>query len=147
MTFLHGALLYALNAVSHLLLQIDCVTVKGSNQPMGLFTYDITLERIASPSSVSQEDVGVDPTASGQPLMDVETYSMASYEQEFEEHPDLVKWALLPSCSQVYSIISGTSCVPSLIVRLSSHQASTSSRSIPSWSRGHSCREALYLID
>jgi len=29
--------------------QIDCVTVKGSNQPMGLFTYDVTLERVPVP--------------------------------------------------------------------------------------------------
>ncbi|KAK9835000.1 hypothetical protein WJX81_003326 [Elliptochloris bilobata] len=29
---------------------IDCVTVRGSNRPMGLFTYDVTLERIAAPA-------------------------------------------------------------------------------------------------
>jgi len=30
--------------------QIDCVTVKGSNQAMGLFTYDVTLERVPPPA-------------------------------------------------------------------------------------------------
>ncbi len=29
--------------------QIDCVTVKGSNQPIGLFTYDLDAEATASP--------------------------------------------------------------------------------------------------
>lgn len=29
--------------------QIDCVTVKGSTQPMGLFTYDICLEAVPEP--------------------------------------------------------------------------------------------------
>ena len=32
-------------------MQIDCVTVKGSTVPMGLFTYDVTLEGIAAPSA------------------------------------------------------------------------------------------------
>ncbi len=30
--------------------QIDCVTVKGSTQPLGLFTYDIDLEAVPEPS-------------------------------------------------------------------------------------------------
>lgn len=82
----------------HPLVQIDCVTVKGSNQPMGLFTYDITLERIATPQnrrSSTQDDLSSDPTALTMPEMDVETYSVASYEHEFEEHPDLVKCATI----------------------------------------------------
>ena len=29
--------------------QIDCVTVKGSQRPMGLFTYDTILERVPLP--------------------------------------------------------------------------------------------------
>ena len=29
--------------------QVDCVTVKGSNKPMDLFTYDVDLERIPIP--------------------------------------------------------------------------------------------------
>ena len=62
---------------------------------MGLFTYDITLERIPSPdfpSSASESAAADDSAASGQPMPDAETYSLANYEQEFEEHPDLVKW-------------------------------------------------------
>ena len=30
--------------------QIDCVTVKGSVRPMGLYTYDVTLEAVPLPS-------------------------------------------------------------------------------------------------
>ena len=61
--------------------QIDCVTVKGSNHPMGLFTYDVTLEHIASPA----ED---DP---GSLASELQTFSGVVYENEFEEHPHLVK--------------------------------------------------------
>ena len=61
-------------------MQIDCVTVKGSNQPMGLFTYDVTLENVAGPSA--DGDAGAP---------DLETFSTSAYEHEFEEHPDLVK--------------------------------------------------------
>lgn len=32
--------------------QIDCVTVKGSAQPMALFTYDVTTERIPDGSEL-----------------------------------------------------------------------------------------------
>lgn len=39
--------------------QIDCVTVKGSNQPVGLFTFDAEPEMIADPAS------GWDAYASG----------------------------------------------------------------------------------
>ena len=63
---------------------------------MGLYTYDITLERIATPQNrrtSTQDDPSADPTAIAVPEMDVETYSVSSYEHEFEEHPDLVKCA------------------------------------------------------
>ena len=30
--------------------QIDCVTVKGSTRPLGLFTYDVTLDRVSVPA-------------------------------------------------------------------------------------------------
>lgn len=56
------------------------MTVKGSNQPMGLFTYDVTLEHIVSP-----------PDAPGAEMADLETFSASVYEHEFEEHPHLVK--------------------------------------------------------
>jgi hypothetical protein len=57
------------------------VTVKGSNHPIGLFTYDVTLEHIDSPA---EDDPG------GQ-AAELETFSGSPYEHEFEEHPHLVK--------------------------------------------------------
>ena len=76
-------------------MQIDCVTVKGSTQPMGLYTYDVTLERIATPQIRKSEEFAYESSGISAPGMDVETYSMCSYEQEFEEHPDLIKCAIL----------------------------------------------------
>ena len=35
------------SAVRSRVRQVDCVTVKGSNQPMGMFTYDIALDGVA----------------------------------------------------------------------------------------------------
>ncbi len=64
--------------------QIDCVMVKGSNQPMGLFTYDVTLEHIASPSDS-------DAASAAASSVDLQTFSNSSYQREFEEHPDLIK--------------------------------------------------------
>ena len=74
--------------------QIDCVTVKGSTQPMGLFTYDITLELVASPTACSggagTDDAEV-PETVAKAALDVETFSHGGYDNEFEEHPDLTK--------------------------------------------------------
>lgn len=66
--------------------QIDCVTVKGSMQPMGLFTYDITTDAIDAPNI----SAGLDKAAATG-AAPVETFSLTSYNQEFEEHPDLVR--------------------------------------------------------
>lgn len=46
---------------------------------MGLFTYDVTLERIAAPPD----------DAPGGPAAELETFSGSIYEHEFEEHPHL----------------------------------------------------------
>ena len=62
---------------------------------MGLFTYDITLERIATPQIRKSEEFAFESGSTSAPEMDVETYSMCSYEQEFEEHPDLIKCVML----------------------------------------------------
>ena len=85
-------------------LQIDCVTVKGSTQPMGLFTYDITLEHVAEPDPIADGSVSLsggngegDNGAATPDAMvvaangDMETFSHSGYDHEFEEHPDLVK--------------------------------------------------------
>eukprot|EP00241_Pyramimonas_parkeae_P004274 CAMPEP_0114238114 /NCGR_PEP_ID=MMETSP0058-20121206/7752_1 /TAXON_ID=36894 /ORGANISM="Pyramimonas parkeae, CCMP726" /LENGTH=849 /DNA_ID=CAMNT_0001350203 /DNA_START=611 /DNA_END=3157 /DNA_ORIENTATION=- len=61
--------------------QIDRVTVKGSIQPMGLFTYDVDVDKqvIDMQADVYQKD----PEAF--------TGSNQDYEDEFEEHPDCVE--------------------------------------------------------
>ena len=71
-------------------LQIDCVTVKGSTQPMGLFTYDITLERV-SPPAATRDGAATEDVAAPDSTLDVETFSHGSYDNEFEEHPDLTQ--------------------------------------------------------
>lgn len=92
--------------------QIDCVTVKGSNRPMGLFTYDVTLERIAAPdrpsswaspaAGLSRRESLASSTASasaGATLEPIDgdpvSYSLSAYNWEFSDHPDLANtWAV-----------------------------------------------------
>ena len=69
--------------------QIDCVTVKGSTHPMGLYTYDVTTERVAGPRTASAHShrQAADP--------EMTSFSMQEYESEFLEHPDLAcTWAV-----------------------------------------------------
>ncbi len=80
----------------HSCLQIDCVTVKGSTQPMGLFTYDITLEHVAGPGPASSG--GGSPSGAGvEANGGAATISHAGYDNEFEEHPDLSKCDASPT--------------------------------------------------
>ena len=99
--------------------QIDCVTVKGSQQPMGLFTYDVTLERVATPSQgshpafsspklshrdsiISQFSVAASSSdltrSQNVPELlddDLVSYSMSAYNWEYSDHPDLAcTWAV-----------------------------------------------------
>ena len=67
--------------------QVDCVTVKGSIQPMDLFTYDVNLDRIPVPAIQSAEHA-VAEAAPAPPAN--ETFSMKAMENEFAEHPDLM---------------------------------------------------------
>ena len=60
--------------------QIDRVTVKGSIEPMGIFTYDTCIEAVPEPAADS------DPTISPED----ESNSFMHYEDEFTEHPDIV---------------------------------------------------------
>ena len=60
--------------------QIDRVTVKGSIEPMGIFTYDTCVEAVPEPAADS------DPTISPED----ESNSFIDYEDEFAEHPDIV---------------------------------------------------------
>ncbi len=100
--------------------QIDCVTVKGSNRPMGLFTYDVSLDRVHAPdqqsppwggfgtpgsataatASLSRRDSmasSVSATAAAPPEIegDPVSYSLSAYNWEFSDHPDLANtWAV-----------------------------------------------------
>ena len=61
-------------------IEIDRVTVKGSIEPMGIFTYDTCIEAVPMPAADS------DPTISPED----ESNSFMHYEDEFTEHPDIV---------------------------------------------------------
>jgi class 3 adenylate cyclase len=63
--------------------QLDVVTVKGSAFPMGIYTYDVNLDEVPQPGDDSTRD----PTAAS---VELESNSFQSYEDEFEEHPDIV---------------------------------------------------------
>ncbi len=39
--------------------QVDCVTVKGSTKPVGLFTYDVDLSGLSGPLRLSQHHKSV----------------------------------------------------------------------------------------
>ena len=61
--------------------QIDCVTVKGSINPVKLYTFDVQPENIATPD----EKVNYERT------FEEETLSLYEYTDEFNEHPDILK--------------------------------------------------------
>lgn len=67
--------------------QVDCVTVKGSINPIELFTYDVNLDRIPIPA-VQPAEYSVAEAAPVPPPN--ETFSMKDMENEFAEHPDLM---------------------------------------------------------
>ncbi|KAK9837998.1 hypothetical protein WJX74_009322 [Apatococcus lobatus] len=77
--------------------QIDRVTVKGSAKPMGLFTYDVSLDKVAAPMTEPSVRMPAglmlpDRTAD---TAQAETFSAQVYNDEFAEHPDLkVTWAV-----------------------------------------------------
>ncbi|KAK9817269.1 hypothetical protein WJX72_012075 [[Myrmecia] bisecta] len=77
--------------------QIDCVTVKGSVKPLGIYTYDICLDNVTAPD-VSVHHPG-QPRKSASP----ETYSMSAYDNEFAEHPDLINtWGATPAFIEAF---------------------------------------------
>jgi len=60
---------------------IDVITVKGSNKPITLYTYDISLSSIAGPGEYRfQED-----------NMESLSHSFLSFKSEFEENPDITE--------------------------------------------------------
>jgi len=59
--------------------QIDCVTVKGSETPMGLYTYDTDTNLISDP------EYPPDPNRRAED----DTHSFVQYAHEFDEHPDI----------------------------------------------------------
>ena len=125
----------ALAQVRRRVRQIDYVTVKGSQQPMGLFTYDVSLERVPSPNqgnyiaytaaaltrrdSLMSQVSGVGSVADGRSANaaellddDVISFSMSAYNWEYSDHPDLAcTWAVdeafLGLFAQVSLIVGG----------------------------------------
>ena len=68
--------------------QIDCVTVKGSNEPMGLYTFDTDL------TAVDSEPQGLtlnSPSEKEEQETEIITYSHHEYTDEFKENPDITK--------------------------------------------------------
>mmetsp|Transcript_2370 Transcript_2370/g.8710 ORF Transcript_2370/g.8710 Transcript_2370/m.8710 type:complete len:629 (+) Transcript_2370:185-2071(+) len=63
--------------------QIDCVTVKGSEHPMGLHTYDT--DETGVPEPEDGEDLNADPHDTTHSL------NLKAYKDEFSEHPDISK--------------------------------------------------------
>ena len=57
--------------------EIDRVTVKGSNQPVSLFTYDCDMSRVAFPDEGSIKE-------------EYQSFSEREFEQEYDENPDIV---------------------------------------------------------
>mmetsp|Transcript_37044 Transcript_37044/g.80129 ORF Transcript_37044/g.80129 Transcript_37044/m.80129 type:complete len:183 (+) Transcript_37044:2-550(+) len=69
--------------------QIDCVTVKGSNEPMGLYTFDTDLTAVESePQSLTLNSPAEKEENT---VNDILTYSHHDYTDEFKENPDITK--------------------------------------------------------
>ena len=68
--------------------QIDRVTVKGSNEPMGIFTFDVDLTAVENnPEGLTLNS----PTESKTDENEIVTYSHHEYTDEFKENPDITK--------------------------------------------------------
>jgi len=61
--------------------QIDCVTVKGSVNPVKLYTFDVRINNVETPG----KDVNLHRA------FEDETFSIEEYSDEFEQHPDILK--------------------------------------------------------
>jgi hypothetical protein len=111
--------------------QIDCVTVKGSNRPMGLFTYDVSLERVPSPDQAApwggpaaaaagfsrRESMAssVSATAAAPPEIegDPVSFSLSAYNWEFSDHPDLAHtWAVDHAFLDLFARVRNFLCHP-----------------------------------
>ena len=76
--------------------QIDRVTVKGSNQPVDLFTYDITLDHIEEPSP--SYDVVRQRAEDHVEEERLELMLGQEFQDEWLENPDLIQtWGISPS--------------------------------------------------
>ena len=70
--------------------QIDRVTVKGSNKPMGLFTFDVDLTAVVDPQDGFNLNSPVNNDSRTNET-DVVTYSHHEFTDEFKENPDITK--------------------------------------------------------
>ena len=76
-------------AVRRRVRQIDCVTVKGSNQPIGLYTYDVSTDRVAAPEQPLAHPAAA-AAAAAKKTAEHDSFSDYPYYDEFEEHPDIL---------------------------------------------------------
>lgn len=88
-------------AVRRRVRQIDCVTVKGSTQPIGLYTMDVDADKAADPTASTSTAFAAafapSPKTTGRgvsvahiPKVDHISFSDYPYFDEYEEHPDIV---------------------------------------------------------
>ena len=121
------------SAVRSRVRQVDCVTVKGSNQPMGMFTYDIALDGVAEGVIQLWCMQGSSCMYGGpklmlygchthclEKLMEVRCYSKRSFLENKYEH--MVNWISMKSCVQGFIIMSA---ICYLLTRLCSHRLGT----------------------
>uniref|UniRef100_A0A061R4B8 Adenylyl cyclase n=1 Tax=Tetraselmis sp. GSL018 TaxID=582737 RepID=A0A061R4B8_9CHLO len=66
--------------VKRLCRAIDVITVKGSNKPVTLYTYDISLSAIAEPDENKFQDDNMENLS----------HSFLSFKSEFDENPDII---------------------------------------------------------
>ena len=67
--------------------QIDRVTVKGSNEPMGISTFDVDLTAVES----EPQGLTLNSPTEKESEQDIVTYSHHEYTDEFKENPDITK--------------------------------------------------------
>jgi hypothetical protein len=86
--------------------QIDCVLVKGSNQPVALFTYDVSLDLVGRPglpSGPQHSQHSWDSPAGLEEEAEEQERMWREYGDEWAENPDLITtWAITPQFKEVF---------------------------------------------
>lgn len=84
--------------------QIDCVTVKGSNQPMEIYSYDIDLEA-AAPGPKPIMSILKGGKGAAMDVDEEDSKSFLPYDNPWAENPDLTDtWALDDAFKSKYEL-------------------------------------------